>query len=66
MPRDYKARENQLRAKATRARALERNELRGPSEPRRAPSGVTSAHIKTGDPEMNRLVAEALARRAAL
>lgn len=52
-------------AKAKRARALERNEFRTPSEPRVAPDGATSAPIKAEDPETRRLIDEAIARREA-
>lgn len=64
MPRDYRASENQKKAKARRSHALARNELRQPTVPRVAPTGPTSAPIKAGDPETERLVADFLARRA--
>lgn len=63
MPRDYRASENQKRAKARRSHALARNELRQPTAPRVAPDGPTSAPIKAADPETDRLVTEFLARR---
>lgn len=50
-------------AKAKRAHALERNEFRTPSEPRVAPDGATSAPIKAEDPEVRKMIDEALARR---
>lgn len=63
MPRGMRARENALRARAKRQGALDRVELRGPSEPRQSAAGATSAPIKTTDPETTRLIADALARR---
>jgi hypothetical protein len=49
MPRDYKAAENQKRAKARRMGALARNELREPSVPRESPVGATSFPVKKID-----------------
>lgn len=46
MPRDFKARENQLRSKARRAHALERLDLREPSSPREPAVGPTSHAVK--------------------
>lgn len=63
MPRDYKERERLLKTKARRQHALARQELRGPSEPRTAPTGTTSFPIKLTDPETQRLINEALAKR---
>lgn len=63
MPRDYRANENQKKAKARRAHALARNELRGPSTPRTSAAGATSAPVKAADPDTARMVAEFLARR---
>lgn len=65
MPRDYRASENQKKAKARRSHALARNELRQPTVPRVAAAGATSAPVKAADPETDRLVAEFLARRSA-
>lgn len=63
MPRDYNPREAYLKAKARRDYALQRRELREPSEPRQAPSGPTSFPIKKIDTATQRLIAEALAKR---
>lgn len=63
MGRDYSPREAALRGKARRAHALERNELRGPSEPRQAPVGATSFPVKVTDPATAELIAAALAKR---
>lgn len=63
MPRDYRARERELKTKARREFAMARQELRGPSEPRTAPAGATSFPIKLTDPETERLINEALAKR---
>ncbi len=49
--------------KARRDAALMRPELRGGTCARRAPAGPTSFPIKKSDPDTERLVAEALARR---
>lgn len=50
--------------KARRQLALDRPELRQPSEARTSPVGPTSYPIKAEDPETRRLIDEALARRA--
>lgn len=50
MPRDASARENGIKAKARRAHALARLDLRSPSSPRTAASGPTSHAVKTTDP----------------
>lgn len=63
MPRDNRARTNQLVARERRAFALERNEFRYPSEKRTAAAGATSFPLKAEDPEVRRLIDEALARR---
>lgn len=63
MPRDYRASENQKKAKARRSNALARNELRQPTVPRVAPAVATSAPIKAADPETDRMIAEFLSRR---
>lgn len=52
-------------AKLKRADALDRPEIRGPSVPRRAAAGVTSAALKVEDPDVRRMIDEALARRGA-
>lgn len=63
MPRDYRANENQKKAKARRSHALARNEVCQPTTPRVSAAGVTSAPVKSADPEIDRLVAEFLSRR---
>lgn len=50
-------------ARARRAWAMERPELRRASAPRVPAAGVTSMSIKSPDPEAARLVAEFEARR---
>lgn len=64
MPRDLKARENQLRARAARTSALARLELGRPTVPRVSAAGATSAPLKAEDPHLRLLIDEALARRA--
>ncbi len=49
MPRDASARENTMKAKARRAHALARLDLRSPSVPREAASGPTSHAVKKTD-----------------
>lgn len=63
MPRDLKHHERVRRTKARRADALARIELREPSSPRVAPAAPTSFPIKAEDPEVRRMIDEALARR---
>lgn len=63
MPRDYRAKENRLRARAARSRALNRTELRYASEPRAPAQGSTSFPVKVVDPEVQRMIDEALAKR---
>lgn len=63
MPRDYKAHENQKKAKARRAHALSRTELRQPSVARVPASGPVSMGIKATNPEDDRIIAEFLKRR---
>lgn len=63
MPRDYRAQENRLRARAARSRALNRTELRYASEPRAPAQGSTSFPVKVVDPEVQRMIDEALAKR---
>jgi len=50
MPRDHSARENTLKAKARRAHALARIDLREPTVPRQAAAGPISHAIKADDP----------------
>lgn len=63
MPRDYRARESQLRAKARREHALERRDLREPSTPRQAPAGATSFPVKKTDAATAAAIAAFLAGR---
>lgn len=65
MPRDYRARENQMMAKAKRASALKRGEMGRPTVPRVAPASATSATIKAEDPALRKMIDEHLARRQA-
>ena len=58
MPRTHKAREVMRIAKAKRAHALERVELRQATVPRISAAGATSAPLKTPDPEVERMVRE--------
>ena len=50
-------------AKARRAAAMARNELRQATEPRTAAAGPTSLAIKVMDEDTRRLIDEALAKR---
>jgi hypothetical protein len=63
MPRDLKAHENTKRNKARRAYALERRDLREPSEPRVTPVGATSPAMKAVDPASAAAIEAFLARR---
>jgi hypothetical protein len=63
MPRDYRAQENRLRARAARSRALNRTELRYASEPRAPAQGSTSFPVKVIDPEVQRMIDEAIAKK---
>jgi hypothetical protein len=63
MPRDFRAAENQKRAKARRQGALERNELRQPSAPRQAAAGATSFAVKAEDPSDRAAIDAFLAAR---
>lgn len=63
MPRDYRANENERKAKARRAHALSRTELGQPTTPRTSAAGPTSMGIKAIDPETTRMVEEFLAAR---
>lgn len=63
MPRDLRARENQLRARARRESALKRMEIEAPTSPRRSAAGATSAPVKVEDPALRRLIDAALAKR---
>lgn len=57
-------RQEALRARARRQGALERTELRQPSEQRDAAVGATSYPIKRQDPALAAMIAEALARKS--
>lgn len=50
MPRDYRAHENERKAKARRAFALLRRELDRPTEPRKVAASPTSAAVKVQTP----------------
>lgn len=63
MPRDFKAHENDKRAKARRAHALQRLDLREPSVPRQAAAGATSHAVKARDPDVERAIREFEERR---
>lgn len=52
-----------LIARERRQRALNRTELRYASEPRRPASGSTSFPVKVVDPDVQRMIDEALAKR---
>lgn len=63
MGRHDNARVKMLATKARRQYAIERNEIRGPTEPRVAPASATSAMMKAEDPDLRRMIDEALAMR---
>lgn len=63
MPRDLRAHENTKRNKARREFALQRRDLREPSEPRTAPAGATSPPLKVVDPASQAAIDAFLARR---
>ncbi len=63
MPRDYRAQENRLRARAARSRALNRTELRYASEPRAPAQGSTSFPVKARDAGVDAAVEAFLAAR---
>lgn len=63
MPRDYRANENERRAKARRDSAMARNELRQPSSPRTSAAGPTSMAIKETDPATTSMIAAFLAKK---
>lgn len=50
-------------ARARRDKALQRAELRGPSMPHTAPDGPTSAPIKMVDPDIRKMIDDAIAQR---
>lgn len=51
-------------AQAARQRALFRPEMLMPSEPRKSADGAMSMAVKTIDPDVRRMIDEALARRS--
>jgi hypothetical protein len=51
MPRDLRKKEVDRHAKARRQYALDRNEFREATAPRRAAAGATSFAVKVADPE---------------
>jgi hypothetical protein len=65
MPRHYKAHEHQRRAKALRDQALQRNELRQPSEERESAAGATSFPVKKIDMDSARAIEAFLQRQKA-
>ena len=65
MPRDYHPKEAAKRNQARRDHALARRDLREPTTPRAAAIGATSHAIKVMDPAIERMIAEALAKRSA-
>ena len=65
MSRRYSASEKAKRVRARQDFALERKELRQPSEPRTMPAGPTSFPLKAEDEATRRLIDEALAKREA-
>lgn len=64
MPRDNRAIQNTKLARGRRAFALARHEFRTPSAERAPAAGVTSFSVKTRDPALQKMIAEALATRA--
>lgn len=62
MSRNHRPGEIARMAKAKRDKALERGELRGPSEPRTPAAGPTSFALKAEDPTIRKMIDEALAR----
>ena len=65
MTRRSPASETSKRMRAKQAFALERRELRQPSEAREAPASPTSFPIKTEDPAVRAMIDEALPKREA-
>lgn len=63
MPRNMNRKESLRNAKAKRDAALERVEIGLPTAPRESAGGVTSMATKIEDPEIRRLIDEALARK---
>jgi hypothetical protein len=63
MPRDMRAHENHKAARAKRSSALARLELDWKTVPRKPAASPTAMAVKAEDPEVRRLIDEALARR---
>ncbi|MHB8272007.1 hypothetical protein [Bradyrhizobium sp.] len=63
MPRENRAHENQKRMSARRMHALARLDLREPTSPREAASGPTSHAVKAENPELRKMIDDALAAR---
>jgi len=62
MPRDFKAHENEKRARARRQAAMMRPEILQPTTPRTSAAGPTSMAVKIEDPNTRRMIDEAIAR----
>lgn len=65
MPRDFRAKENQQRAKAKRQAELSRPEMLHPTSPRTSAAGATSMAVKADDPATRALIDAAIAKRSA-
>lgn len=63
MPRDLRANEHAKRAKARRAHALARIDLREPSSPRENAAGPTSPAVKVMDPAAAAAIEAFMAKR---
>lgn len=64
MTRRITASEVARQAKAKRTLALQRSELRAAPVPHKSAAGATSAPIKCEDPEIRKMIDDALAARA--
>lgn len=62
MPRDLRQGERQKKSAARRAHALARLDLREPTVPRAPAVGPMSHAVKVMDPEIEKLISEALAK----
>ena len=63
MPRDLKSHERHKQTAARRMHALARLDLREPTSPWEAAAGVTSHAVKAENPELRKLIDDALAVR---
>lgn len=63
MTRGLSSRQNAARAKAGRQIAINRSELRQPSQPRETAAGPTSLAVKAVDPATREMIEAFLARR---